>query len=89
MGVAQSLENTTRFLSDIHGRNLKIDSTGLVAYREVKGPNGRSRPTTNAYAFLNRPVEYGRRSFCLQVVSIDQNQSEQNMTLSIGCANIF
>ncbi len=86
---ASPLENISNFLSDIYGQNLRICKTGLVAFRDVKSPGERLKPTTNAYAFLNQSLQNGRRAFCLQVVSIDQNQIEQKMSLSIGCKNSY
>ena len=41
-------------------------------------------PTRNAYAFLEEPI-YAGRSFCVQIVGIDQSASEAHMSLGIGC----
>ncbi len=45
-----------------------------------------NKPTTNAYAFLNKPIEIGKmKAFCLQIVGIDLSKKETTMSLGIGC----
>lgn len=80
------IEPIRKFLPNIHGRNVKlVQPDSLIAYRDISVNTNPQQPTTNAYIFLNQPILQGRRSFCLQVLGIDHNIVEQNMSLSIGC----
>lgn len=84
-----------KFLNNIHGRNVKIClPESCVAYRESSifqlnerhnhSDNLKKSATRNGYIFLDKPVEKGR-SFCLQIVGIDQSVNESKMSLGIGC----
>ena len=44
----------------------------------------RSSPTSNAYVFLDKPIEKGK-FFCLQIVGVDPSPSESRASLAIGC----
>lgn len=75
------------FKSDIHGVNVNVnENEGLIAYRNKNNLQMKfQQPTTNSYVFLNEPIEYGKRTFCLQIIGTDQSKEEQKMSLSIGC----
>ncbi len=79
--------NSFKFQSKIHGKNVKISQPDcLIAYRESISL---LKPTSNAYVFLDKPVEFGRSYFCIQIVGIDQNKIESTMSLGIGCRSML
>ena len=90
-----------RFLKQVKGKNVKIsEPDGLIAYREssikilkdrcinssnrVRETVSSKEPTRNAYSFLESPIQAGK-SFCIQIVGIDQSLGESKMSLGIGC----
>lgn len=79
-----------KFLDKIHGKNVNIyEQDCSIAFRkssleQLNKPLGKKKPTRNAYAFLNKTVEFGK-AFCVQIVGIDQDLSEFEMSLGIGC----
>lgn len=82
-------KDSHRFIRKIHGKNVHIlEPDCSIAYREssirqIKNVNNKE-PTRNAYVFLDAPVEIGK-SFCLQLVGIDQSLNESKISLGIGC----
>ena len=44
---------------------------------------------TNGYVFIEKPIENGNRSFCLQVVGIDNTRIKPDLSLSIGCNKTY
>ena len=87
---------SNRFLKNVHGKNVKINEPdGLIAYREssimalkdryfAKSNVNSKEPTRNAYAFIENPIQPGK-SFCIQIVGLDQSLNESKMSLGIGC----
>jgi len=87
---------SNRFLNRIHGKNVKIsEPDGLIAYREssimalkdryfTKPGLNSKEPTRNGYSFLENPIQPGK-SFCIQIVGLDQSMNESKMSLGIGC----
>ena len=88
--------SSNRFLTNIHGKNVKIsEPDGLIAYREssiialkdryfTKSTVNSKEPTRNTYSFIENPIKPGK-SFCIQIVGLDQSLNESKMSLGIGC----
>lgn len=59
-------------------------SSSSSSASSLAGPGAFKKPTTNAYVFLETPLERGQ-SFCIQIVGLDQSAHESSFSLGIGC----